>query len=711
MSQPQKTNTKPVTADDKTSTSAGVRKETSKSLREVVMRRQISNKGTESVKLPGETRRAKADKETPSLLPSTPPTDTSSPTNVDEALQRVTDWRTEASPSNSFPQSADVEQDTRLSLSPMSDTTKGRRCSLLVTSTRRTGVEMDLATKQANELLQAGKEALELSLNMKKEYKQTATDSLQSLYEIVLALSDSRARHKCNLETERAKHAREIVNIERAHNKAITAITQTLAGKLEEAGNNISATLTETKEVRKWLGYETMEPHRQIKQIKASLGPIETGIEKLLQKPENPKESNDELQEILQEHRDLKNTVKSLSNQIDEFRRENNKVRDQLQRIQDTSGKALKHLEKPPTPPPALEPPAELKEIKEMIKYIQDKPTQPHPENTTLGDKQLKENLLPITGTLEIVTSEIKAIKEKLGKPTTPTKTLQEEMDAAEGRKATTSRKPATVTYARVAAAPAKPQPRPNHTLIVSSNDPTNTGDTIIKRIVAAIDAKKTGAKVNKVRKARNQKVVLSCHTKEDLRLVQEKMKGQQGLKVEVARPANPLIIIRDVLAYHTDTEIIEHILAQNADILKDHAKEAKLRVRYRKRARNPLECHPIIELSPEAHKAVLEAGHLFIGLQRRPVADQSPLMQCIKCLGFGHTKTTCQEKDHLCSHCGGPHTWQDCKERKAGRPPTCINCKEGGKKEINIDHNAFSAECYERHKWDAIARSKITYC
>ena len=124
----------------------------------------------------------------------------------------------------------------------MSDTTKGCRSSLLVTSTRRTGVEMDLATKQANELLQMGKEALERSLNMKREYKQTATDSLQSLYEIVLALSDSRARHKCNLEAERAKHAREIVNIERVHNKSMTALTQTrrLVGKLEEAGNNIS---------------------------------------------------------------------------------------------------------------------------------------------------------------------------------------------------------------------------------------------------------------------------------------------------------------------------------------------------------------------------------------------------------------------------------------------------------------------------------------
>ncbi|GBP26452.1 hypothetical protein EVAR_85954_1 [Eumeta japonica] len=38
-------------------------------------------------------------------------------------------------------------------------------------------------------------------------------------YEIVLALSDSRSRHKYNLEAERTKHAQELVRIERATTK------------------------------------------------------------------------------------------------------------------------------------------------------------------------------------------------------------------------------------------------------------------------------------------------------------------------------------------------------------------------------------------------------------------------------------------------------------------------------------------------------------
>ncbi|CAG9793087.1 unnamed protein product [Diatraea saccharalis] len=88
-----------------------------------------------------------------------------------------------------------------------------RRKSTLVGGTsRRSGVEMDMATKTANEELQKGKTALKNAGSMKRECKLIALESLQSLYEIVLSLSDSRSRHKHNLEAEKARHARELGN-------------------------------------------------------------------------------------------------------------------------------------------------------------------------------------------------------------------------------------------------------------------------------------------------------------------------------------------------------------------------------------------------------------------------------------------------------------------------------------------------------------------
>ncbi|CAH2106586.1 unnamed protein product [Euphydryas editha] len=97
-----------------------------------------------------------------------------------------------------------------------------RRTFLLYTTIRRgTGVETDMFMGVANELLQRGKKALESAGNMKREVKTTAYESLQGLYEIVLSLSDSRSWHKCKLEKECARHAQELVRVERAHDKEI----------------------------------------------------------------------------------------------------------------------------------------------------------------------------------------------------------------------------------------------------------------------------------------------------------------------------------------------------------------------------------------------------------------------------------------------------------------------------------------------------------
>ncbi|GBP11770.1 hypothetical protein EVAR_77867_1 [Eumeta japonica] len=49
----------------------------------------------------------------------------------------------------------------------------------------------------------------------------------------------------------------------------------------------------------------------------------------------------------------------------------------------------------------------------------------------------------------------------------------------------------------------------------------------------------KSGAKVERVRKARNQKVTLKCSTKED------KMRSRKEIKVKAAKAANPLLIMK----------------------------------------------------------------------------------------------------------------------------------------------------------------------
>ncbi|XP_050676833.1 uncharacterized protein LOC126973533 [Leptidea sinapis] len=89
------------------------------------------------------------------------------------------------------------------------------------------------------------------------------------------------------------------------------------------------------------------------------------------------------------------------------------------------------------------------------------------------------------------------------------------------------------------------------------------------------------------------------------------------------------------------------------------------------------------MSVSPQIWKRVTENGQLHIDIQRIQVEDQSPLLQCTRCLGYGHGKRFCKEEVDSCSH---------------------------SKADIN-DHNAFSQSCPVRKQWDDLARSSVAYC
>ncbi|GBP78447.1 hypothetical protein EVAR_52252_1 [Eumeta japonica] len=69
-----------------------------------------------------------------------------------------------------------------------------------------------------------------------------------------------------------------------------------------------------------------------------------------------------------------------------------------------------------------------------------------------------------------------------------------------------------------------------------------HTGEHVLQIIREAIDTK-SGAKVERVRKARNQKVILKCSTKEDMEAIQNKMRSRKEIKVEAAKRRTLLII------------------------------------------------------------------------------------------------------------------------------------------------------------------------
>ncbi|XP_063542074.1 uncharacterized protein LOC134750762 [Cydia strobilella] len=273
-------------------------------------------------------------------------------------------------------------------------------------------------------------------------------------------------------------------------------------------------------------------------------------------------------------------------------------------------------------------------------------------------------------------------------------------------------------TYASVAAAPISASNRKPtverktlHSVVVTSKNEHETGEEVLDKIRKTIDAKEGWIKVEKVRKAKDRKIIMGFGTKTERDKLKDKL-GREGaeLTVEEVQNKDPLLLLRDVLSVNTDEDILVAFRNQNKVIFTNLSEEDnRMMVKFRRRARNPHTGHVVISVSPTIWQKTLDIGSVHIDLQRIKVEDQSPLVQCTRCLGFGHGKRFCHEPEDLCSHCGGPHLRATCEEWLARVPPKCKNCTKANLEDT--EHDAFNQACPVRRKWDALARSTVAYC
>lgn len=343
-------------------------------------------------------------------------------------------------------------------------------------------------------------------------------------------------------------------------------------------------------------------------------------------------------------------------------------------------------------------------EADRKINIMSREPLPRSADNTLVPVSTNFENSQNITAHLEEHTRLLQESNKKMDEMKLA---MSKQQDLLEQMKAT------TVTYANVVtgSSQAPPTRRALHSLVVTSQDEADTGEQVLTKVREAVDAKEGWVTVEKVRKAKDRKVIMSCTTETERNRIKERLeKSNKHLIVEDVKNKDPLLILWDVTSQHSDEDIKKAMRNQNKNVFRDLDKEEdRVEIKYRRKARNPHQNHVVITTSPKIWQRATGAGMLRIDLQQIRVADHSPLVQCSRCLGFGHSKRFCKETVDLCSHCGGPHLKSECPEWMAGAAPACRNCK---KAEYSMtEHNAFSWECPVRKRWDEIARSTIAYC
>ncbi|GBP94858.1 hypothetical protein EVAR_85878_1 [Eumeta japonica] len=136
------------------------------------------------------------------------------------------------------------------------------------------------------------------------------------------------------------------------------------------------------------------------------------------------------------------------------------------------------------------------KDVEEQLKAVQSAVENVSERLNSARDPvvqiDLHEQLQPLQEKMEAMSSAMKTMRDKRAQtPPTPGRNLEREL--AEAHKSCKSQ----TSYAEAAAK--SPTPRPNHTLIVSQGQ-THTGEHVLQIIREAIDTKKSGAKVERVR-------------------------------------------------------------------------------------------------------------------------------------------------------------------------------------------------------------------
>lgn len=269
------------------------------------------------------------------------------------------------------------------------------------------------------------------------------------------------------------------------------------------------------------------------------------------------------------------------------------------------------------------------------------------------------------------------------------------------------------MTYAGVVAGGTQKTNSPKrtlHTVMITSTDETDTGDQVLEKIRKTVNARDEEIKVDKIRKVKDRKIIVGCKDGKEMDRVKDKIREQEGLTIEDIKAKDPLVILYGVLQSNSDEDIMKSIKNQNRHLFQGLGNdEYRIEMLYRRRARNPLTVHVVLRVSPQVWNRLTEAGAVHVDMQRVRVADQSPLVQCSQCLGYGHGRRFCQEQEVACGHCGGNHLRAQCTKWQDAEEPSCVNCQRA--KAIKTSHSVYSQECPVRRKWDTLARSRVAYC
>lgn len=225
------------------------------------------------------------------------------------------------------------------------------------------------------------------------------------------------------------------------------------------------------------------------------------------------------------------------------------------------------------------------------------------------------------------------------------------------------------------------------HPVIIKAAESASDKESIdLKKVVFDhLKPVKNQIDVMKVSRSRDS-LILKVRNSEQQALMLEKLKKQPKIQADKPKDRVPSILISEI---EKDPELdtkekIEKFI-MNELVANEGVKEenTKIKVTLCNPRYHTIRC--IINFDVPTTKAILNKGSVKIGYKICPVSKTIKVVQCTRCLKYGHFEKNkdgtqaCRSNTPSCNFCAGNHSETDCpKDKSKPEDRKCLNCGKG---------------------------------
>jgi len=257
----------------------------------------------------------------------------------------------------------------------------------------------------------------------------------------------------------------------------------------------------------------------------------------------------------------------------------------------------------------------------------------------------------------------------------------------------------------RVARGPTLDIPKTTNLLILPKDNVkfSNSRDTkeVFQRALKPSDY---NLKVKSISSVRNKGIRVEAHSVDLPRIKDSRELEEAGLKLLQENKIHPRLIIHGVPRGMTRDDLKSEIIALN---LKDvDTTEVKIVYVFPPRENRKF-TNCILEVPSNIRTVLLKEKHVFVNFSACRISDYINVLQCFKCLAFGHLARHCKFSA-LCGHCAGDHEMMECQLRNESS--ICGNCKRWAPQEERTHSALDSKKCPILHRRIADRVKSINY-